>query len=164
MGNFNQGKIETCDYLTQSFAQGSTLLDVGACDGVWSKSLRNHFQMDAVEIFLPNIETFRLASKYDHVYNCDIFDFKYKHYDVVLFGDVIEHMEVDRAQAVLKYALDHAGEVIVAVPYLYKQAAIYGNKWEKHIQDDLTHEVFMERYPGFERFLNYGRYGYYRRG
>ena len=163
MGSFNYGKQETLDYLFQNFPQGSTCLDVGACDGVWSKSLRNHFHIDAVEIYEPNILTHRLEQKYEHVYCCNIKDFFYEHYDIVIFGDVIEHMEVADAQKALAFALEHADDVIVAVPYRYKQGVIYGNRWEKHIQDDLTHELFMERYPGFERFVEFANYGYYKR-
>ena len=163
MASFLFGKQTAIDYLFEKFPQGSTCLDVGACDGTWSKSLRGHFKMDAVEIFEPNILNHKLHRKYDNVWNCDIKDFSYEHYDVVIFGDVIEHMEVKDAQKVLAFALEHADEVIVAVPYRFKQLEIYGNKWERHIQDDLTHELFMERYPGFERFIEFSNYGYYKR-
>ena len=38
---------------------------------------------------------------------------------------------------------------------------IYGNPCERHIQDDLTDELFNERYPGFKLEFAYPDYGYY---
>ena len=104
--------------------------------------------MDAVEIFEPNAK--RIQPLYGNVYNVDIFDFKYEWYDLIIFGDVIEHMTVERARAVLEYAWNRCKQMIVAVPFEYFQPPIYGNKWEEHIQNDLTRENFDERYPGFK--------------
>ena len=41
------------------------------------------------------------------------------------------------------------------------QPEIYGNKWERHIQNDLTDEIFNIRYPGFENIIKFNDYGYY---
>ena len=59
-------------------------------------------------------------------------------------------MEVDKAQKVLKAAKKKCKDMIVAVPFLYRQGAIYGNPYEEHKQADLTAELFDQRYPGFE--------------
>ena len=121
--------------------------------------------MDAVEIFEPNVRNHKLAEKYDNVFVGDIKDYKYDWYDLIIFGDVIEHMTVEDAQQVLRYAWTRCRDMIVAVPWLYKQDAIYGNKWEIHIQDDLTPALFEERYPGFEILVNTNmNYAYYHKG
>jgi hypothetical protein len=117
--------------------------------------------MDAVEVWEPNVEKYHLIDKYRAVICSPIQDWKYEHYDLVLFGDVIEHMTVEDAQAVLAYAKEHSDMVIAAVPFLFKQAAIYGNPYERHIQDDLTHNIFMERYPDFQPIVLFPNYGYY---
>lgn len=161
MSSYQQGKTEVKWLIARMVKKGARGLDVGACDGAYWNLLHDLIDLDAVEIFEPNIETHDLVHKYGVVYNMDIKDLHYDHYDVVIFGDVIEHMTVEDAQAALAYAQEHADLVIVAVPYQYHQDAIYGNPWERHIQDDLTHELFMQRYPGFKPQFLYPNYGYY---
>ena len=161
MSSYRQGKPEVKFWLAQHLSNGSEVLDVGACDGVWFNILSEWYTMDAVEVWKPNIEQYRLGEKYRSVFNVKIQDFTFDHYDLVLFGDVIEHMTVEDAQAVLTYAEEHSDMVIVAVPFLFKQDAIYGNPYERHIQDDLTNQLFLERYPDFEPIILYPNYGYY---
>lgn len=161
MSSYRQGKPEVKFWLAQNLSNGSTVLDVGACDGVWSNLLSEWYTMDAVEVWEANVEKYHLMDKYEDVYVKNIKDVFYNHYDLVIFGDVIEHMTVEDAQKVLAYAMRHSNMVIVAVPFLFKQDAIYGNPYERHIQDDLTPQLFHERYPGFSPLFIYPKYGYY---
>ena len=161
MSSYKQGKPEMKFWLAQHLSNGSTVLDVGACDGVWSNILSEWYTMDAVEVWEPNVEKYHLMDKYRAVICSPIQDWKYEHYGLVLFGDVIEHMTVEDAQKVLTYAKEHSDMVIVAVPFLFKQDAIYGNPYERHIQDDLTHQLFLERYPDFTPIVLFPNYGYY---
>lgn len=148
MSSYDEGKIEVVNYVYQHFAPGSTCLDVGACDGKWYDLLGHYLTMDAVEIFGPNIKEHRLKDKYRRVWECDAYDFRYDWYDLIILGDVLEHMTVERAQTVLERTRLRCRDVIIGVPFLYKQDAIYDNPYERHIQDDLTLELFNERYPG----------------
>lgn len=161
MPSYQKGKQELQWLIKRSFKKGSSCLDVGACDGEYFNLLGDHLDMDACEVFQQNIVTHGLREKYHRVWNVNIKDLKYDHYDIVIFGDVIEHMTIEDAQAVLEYAKAHSDFIVVAVPYMYKQGAIYGNPYEIHIQDDLTENVFMERYPGFELKFPYPDYGYW---
>lgn len=164
MASYDYGKQEVIDYIVQMAKKKDeydtfSILDVGTCDGKWADMIRAAFEaelldenempelvIDGVEAFKPN--ALRCINKYDNFYVGNVGDYhwQYLRYDVVIFGDVIEHMEVAAAEWCLDYAVHNAAEVIVGVPYLYKQGAIYGNPYEVHIQDDLTHELFMERY------------------
>ena len=150
MGSYNEGKDEVVRWVKERFKKGATCLDVGACDGKWYDLLGDYLAMDAVEVFLPNIDKHNLRDKYRMVYGVDIEYLPYKWYDLIIFGDVIEHMSVEKAQKVLKYAYPRCEDMVVAVPFLYTQGEIYGNPWEVHIQNDLTVENFSERYKGFE--------------
>ena len=161
MGSLNIGKPEMVNWAKEMFAEGSTALDVGACDGKWKDLFGDYFVMDAVEIFTPNINMYGLRKKYRNVFNCDIKDLEYEWYDLIIFGDVIEHMTVENAQKVLRYAYTRCQDMVIAVPYLWSQPEIYGNMNEVHIQNDLTDEIFHERYKGFETMLKYNDYGYY---
>lgn len=161
MGSYNFGKTEAIEWIKSHFKQGDTCLDVGACDGKWAKLLDGYLDIEACEIFLMNIRKNELETLYKKVYCCDIKNLEYKYYDLIIFGDVIEHMTVEDAQKSIKYAWDRCKDMIVVVPYLYYQDEMYGNKYEKHLQPELTPKLFDKRYPGFEVFWENGEYAYY---
>lgn len=159
MPSYPYGKEEVCAWIRRNFPTDSMILDVGACDGAWRKLLPEYKNMDAVEIFEPymkNLTDYRIA------YNRDIRSFGYIWYDLIIFGDVIEHMSVEDAQKVLYYASRRCEDMIVAVPFLYPQDEVDGNIYQAHIQDDLTEEIFSERYPDLEPLVDTGKnYVYY---
>lgn len=137
------------------------ILDVGAGCGTYSLLLGDYFKnIDAVEVHKPNIDKYELEKKYRKVYNKDIREMEYN-YDLVIFGDILEHLEVEDAQKVLRYAIEHSKCVIVAVPYLYKQGIVEDNVYEIHKQDDLTKEIMEERYPELRLLIGNEEYGYY---
>lgn len=158
-GSYIDGKEEVCSWIREHYPD-AVILDVGPGSGTW-RDLLPEYKMDAVEIYAPTAEEIR--HKYDAVICADIADVSYD-YDLVIFGDVIEHMTVEKAQKVLAYARKHSKDFIVAVPWKYKQGICYGNQWEIHIQDDLTPEIFAERYPGLEQLWANERYAYYHDG
>jgi len=157
MGSYNEGKDEVCAWIQRNFTERDTVLDVGACDGKW-RDLLPAVTMDAVEIFEPYA---RKLKGYRNIFVTDICKLEYDWYDLIIFGDVIEHMNVQDAQEVLEYAKERCWDMIVAVPFQYKQGEVDGNPWQAHIQDDLTPEIFAERYPGFEPLWENPDYAYY---
>lgn len=161
MASYDLGKAEIDNWIREHFPRGSTCLDVGPCDGKYSDMLRDYLIMDCVEIFRPNIEEHRLKDKYRRCVCEDIAKFDYNYYDLIIFGDVIEHMSVTKAQKVLRYAKVRCSDMIVAVPWCLPQPAIYGNPWELHVQDDLTEELFRQRYKGFEPIWMSSAYAYW---
>ena len=161
--SYNDFKEDIKKYIQEHFNTDSKILDVGAGSGTYKKLL-DGYKMDAVEVFEPNIEEYKLKELYEHVFNTDIKDFMYDYYDLIIFGDIIEHLDVKEATEVLKYAYNRCKEMIVAVPYNYKQGIEYGNVYEIHKQDDLTHEIFLERYPFMKLLFKNEYYGYYVKG
>lgn len=153
------------EYLKGKFCENATILDVGAGCGTYYNLLHDYYKnIDAVEIFKPNIDNYELEKKYREIYNTNIKDFKYCDYDIIIFGDIIEHLTVKDAQKVLKYAYNHCVEMIVAVPYMCEQGEFAGNKYEIHKQDDLTQENMLERYPMLKLLYANDLYGYYVKG
>lgn len=148
MASYDYGKVDVCNWIRKNIPKDATILDVGACDGKWRTLLSEYGEMYACEIFEPNADI--ISDMYNHVFVGDIYDYRYDHFNLVIFGDVIEHMPVPRAQAVLEYAKAHSDFIIVGVPFKYPQGSLYGNQYEEHLQPDLTMELFNERYPGFE--------------
>ena len=160
MASLDVGKSWVCDWIRENFPKDSLILDVGACDGKWRRMLFDYPNMDAVEAWEPNCENIRNLYKYTYRY--EMIDFDWDWYDLIIFGDVIEHMSVKDAQQVLRHAFGKCGDMIVAVPYLYKQGPLYGNPYEEHIQDDLTPEIFAQRYPMLDVLYDTGnQYCYY---
>lgn len=126
------------------------ILDVGAGEGTYSDLLRDSVAIiDAIEVHEPYIEKFDLASKYNTVYiaDCRDFDYSEKWYDVIIFGDVIEHLEIADAKRVLGLANDNCDVLIVVVPFDTPQGAVDGVEWEKHLQPDLNLTTMKQRYP-----------------
>lgn len=148
MASLDEGKNMVCAWIRENFDPDAQILDVGACDGKWKYLLHEYKNMDAVEAWEPNC--IQCAKVYRKAYHKDIAEFEYGKYDLIIFGDVIEHMDVKTAQKVLQYAAERCKDMVVAVPYLYPQGPIYGNPWEVHKQPDLTEAIFRERYPGLE--------------
>lgn len=144
-----EGKDEVCAWIRSNFNTESTILDVGAYNGNWHNLLPEYKNMDAVEVFKPNFENLKKLDIYRKTYYYDIRNFRYQWYDLIIFGDVIEHMTPEDARETLDYAKPRCRDMIISVPFLYKQDAIYGNPYEVHIQDDLTEKLFNKRYPGY---------------
>lgn len=162
--SYKFGKEEVKDYLKSKFSGHESILDVGAGEGTYYELLKDYFfDMKAVEVFKPNIDIYNLKGKYREVYNEDIKNFKYDFYDIIIFGDVIEHLEIKEAQRVLKYAYKRCKEMIVAVPYMYEQGEVEGNVYEIHKQADLTKENVLERYPMLEYLCGNEYYGYFKK-
>ena len=172
MSSYRAGKEYVSLYLRSHFPKGSKCLDVGCCEGFWFDMLSDWFDMDGVEVWRPNVQQYLLFDKYTNLFVKNITEFNYPYdYDVIIFGDIIEHLSVEEAQVVLKTAQSHAKEVIVAVPFLYPQGEKNGNKYEIHKQADLTEEIFAQRYPDFVQLWPNTRpfplttpfpYGYYK--
>ena len=131
------------------------ILDVGCGQGTyWTLALQSHksFEIDAVEIWEPYIEQFNLREKYDRVFVDDIRGWSeedFAGYDLVIFGDVLEHMSHTESVGVWHRA--HSAKYgLISVPVIhYPQGAYGGNPYEIHIQEHLTPEHIRETYGPF---------------
>lgn len=152
-------------YLSNTLPANTSVLDVGAGCGTYYNLLHDVFpNMDAVEVFKDNIINYSLEDKYNKVYNMDIKNFKFEHYDLVIMGDVLEHLTVEEAQFVIEYIYPRCNQLLIAVPYQMEQGEVENNKYEIHLQPDLTPEIFGQRYPQMKFLCGNGGYGYYVKG
>jgi hypothetical protein len=76
-------------------------------------------------------------------------------------GDVLEHITFVQAKNLLDKITAKDKLCLVAVPYMYEQGESEGNVHEIHHQADLTHEIFLERYPCMKLLYKDDGYGYY---
>lgn len=163
--SYEWGKDKVREYLISKFKGNATILDIGAGCGTYWNLLHNDFkQIDAVEVFSKNVSKYNLRKKYHKVYCNDIRNFYYMKYDIIIMGDVLEHLTVEEARMVLDYAIPRCKELIVAVPYELEQDEVDGNKYEKHLQPDLTKKIMKERYPILKELISNDIYGYYIKG
>ena len=120
------------------------VLDVGAGDGKWSGHLYNKVgKMDAIEIWSGNITRYDLESKYDVFYLMDAVDFQnFDFYDVVILGDVLEHLKHGRAiKLVGKLKQAGQGTIYLTIPIslCLQDGKAWGNPYETHLFQ-WTHE------------------------
>lgn len=155
--SFPFGKAETINFIEKNCPdKNSTIMDVGPGRGIYSTLLkqRGYRYIDAVEIYHPYIEAFELKKLYRNIFHANVVGFEYEHYDVITMGDVVEHLHTDDAQQVVTYAQQHSNLVMIAVPYMMEQKGSQLDGSGDHRQPDLTRELFLQRYQGFELLID----------
>lgn len=139
-------------WVKSRFEAGSRVLDVGAGSGKWADVLGGGYHMSAIEVCEEYITRYALPSKYASVLCGDIREFPpegFLPFDLILLGDVVEHLTPEEATALFDKIWRSGVCAVAVVPYLYRQAGTDENPHEEHLQDDLTHSVFAERYARF---------------
>lgn len=128
-----------------------TVIDVGAGSGTYAKLMRapadaievEDTRWTAIEAWAPYAEGFGLFHLYDQVVAADVRALGWPTFqaDLVIFGDVLEHMTTTEARAVLAEAKRAATNIIVSIPVLHlDQDAVNGNPFERHI-DHWTYDA-----------------------
>jgi hypothetical protein len=127
------------------------ILDVGPGAGLWVAWLRtNHYEgiVDGIEIWEPYAERFNLYDQYDQLFIADARTWTDFDYDVVILGDVIEHMTKDEAVALIDKVASQAHYALIALPIVhYIQGPEFGNPYEEHVKDDWSHKEMLETFP-----------------
>jgi cyclopropane fatty-acyl-phospholipid synthase-like methyltransferase len=135
----------------------TSMLDVGAGAGTYAHIFAQHFpnvNRFAVEAWTPYINEFELQMLYTEVFNRDIRDHKYFTYDIVIFGDVLEHMTKEEALVVWGKVAKKAKYALISIPIIhYPQDEVHGNPFERHVKDDWTHEEVLETFPQITNFV-----------
>jgi 2-polyprenyl-3-methyl-5-hydroxy-6-metoxy-1,4-benzoquinol methylase len=100
------------------------ILDVGAGYGKHGVLLREYLDptpvVDGVEAWEPYVEAHRLRGIYDNLYVRDILTFTAEElavYDMIVMGDVIEHMEMADAYALIDRAPN--AWFVIATPVVF---------------------------------------------
>lgn len=127
-----------------------TILDVGAGSGTYADALIEdsiRANIDAVEVWKPYISEYNLSKKYRVVYEKDIRDHQDFNYDIVIFGDILEHMSEEDALNVWNRVSKQARYAVIAIPIIhYHQPAINGNPYEEHITEDWNSEKVINTF------------------
>lgn len=117
-----------------------TVIDIGAGSGTYAQAVRANSSWKgrwaAVEAWEPYVARFGLDGLYDGVVVADARRLVAPFYrvDLVIAGDVLEHMPRADAVRLLDRIRTHAANLIVSVPVLHlDQGAVYGNLHETHV-------------------------------
>ncbi len=149
-----EGKPWTRDRIEALAADVGPLvvLDVGPGVGTYAKLLAGPSvsRLIGLEIFEPYVHTYRLHDHYDEIVVGDARLVELPACDVVILGDVAEHMsEADALDLWARAATAARRAVYLSIPIVhYPQGEIEGNAHEHHVVDDWDHDKVMAAFDG----------------
>ncbi|GAB3249196.1 hypothetical protein GCM10027456_21760 [Kineosporia babensis] len=129
-----------------------SVLDIGPGVGTYAKLLRELpiERITGIEIYEPYVHTYRLRDHYDEIVLGDARKLEFPDADVVILGDVAEHMSEPEALALWDKSRKAAARAVyLSIPVVhYPQGALEGNPHEVHVVDDWDHERVLATFPG----------------
>lgn len=139
--------------------QPARTLDVGPGAGAYGQLMVRTLpqaRRDAIEIWEPYIAQFDLTSLYHQVQVADARAWDDWDYDLVFFGDVIEHMTESEAREVWTRVSAQARAAIISVPIIhYPQGEYEGNPYEIHQEEDWNTERVLETFTGITKHIEF---------
>lgn len=133
-----------------------TMLDVGAGAGTYAEIFEENFPMvhrEGIEAWSEYILKFDLYRKYAKLYNYDVRKHENFKFDIVIFGDVLEHMPKEDAVALWEKVSKQAKYALIAIPIIdYPQDDVDNNPYMRHVKDDWTHEEVLETFKCIDKF------------
>lgn len=128
-------------------------LDIGAGAGSWKEAVNPWFldsKWIALEAWKPYVDRFCLWERYKMVIEGDAREKPFPQVDVVIMGDVLEHMTKEEALDVWIKARNSSWQAtILSIPVIhYPQGHVHDNPYQEHVKDDWTHEEVMDTFKG----------------
>lgn len=152
--SLRSGKEQTLAWFVKNQDQIQTVVDIGPGSGTYINLIKEeancciNARWIGIEIWAPYIEQFRLRERYTEVINADVrtVDWTQLTPDVVIAGDVLEHMTKLDAVALVDRILAVAKTLIVSIPirHMPQDEHAYENPHEAHIKDDWSHEEVID--------------------
>lgn len=139
-----EGEKIVLELVIGSGRDGLRVLDVGCGEGKWAMGQYPEFigECDGIEAWQPYAIKYRLKEKYNKLFIMDVKDFdKFDEYDIVIFGDVLEHLEYEDALDVIEKlkAAEVTAYLIIPISLCEQDGMFYGNPYETH-RYQWTHE------------------------
>lgn len=155
-GSSKNGKAWTKERVSQLLTSPSNILDIGCGRGTYKNLFSDNEVISnsnwvGVEVWSPYIKQFSLEQKYNKIINQDTRALAWDElgqWDIVIMGDILEHMTKEESQALVDSALKHTKWVLISIPIVYlPQGADHGNQYEIHVKPDWSHEEVMSSFP-----------------
>lgn len=129
------------------------MLDVGTGVGIYGDLARIFLpdtHVDGVEVFEPYFQMFGLTQKYNRMLQIDVRELpEFEDYDVIIFGDVLEHMTKEEAISLWEKASKHTKWAIITIPVIHnEQGPVYGNPYETHVEEDWSVDSVLKSFKG----------------
>jgi len=157
--SLQSGKAETLAWFKGNESSVNTIVDIGPGSGTYIRLVREeagccvNARWIGVEIWEPYIKQFNLDQRYDLILNQDVrnVDWNELKPDVVIAGDVLEHMTKSDAVILVDKILTIAQTLIVSIPirYMPQDEHAYENPHEAHIKDDWSHEEVLDTWGSY---------------
>ena len=148
------GKTIFLDWVLNNVDRNEKILDVGFGGGVYGKILKAFYyeHIDGVDVWPENINEMGLNFIYDNNFIENVLDFQFERYDLIIMGDVLEHMSLEDSKNLLnKFTNGKAAKLFIQVPYMYENHHEWqGNPYEVHIQDEINEEYMEREFPFLE--------------
>ncbi len=145
------GKQEIIDYIKQNISKDAKILDAGFGCGIYARLLRKEGYnfIDGVDIYEHGIKELKLDKYYDNIFITDILEFDFTYYDLIILGDVLEHLSPEDSKQLLENWIcdSKMGRLIISIPYQLKQSGTHQNPHEEHLQSQVTAEYMKVNYP-----------------
>lgn len=138
-GSAIEGKDMVRDFIIRN--EVKSVLDIGPGEGTYYHALQDSgiIQLDGIEAWGPYVNDFSLVDKYNKLIIGDVYYIdwnKLQDYDIVLFGDVLEHMPEQQGWDVILRAAKQSKWVVISLPIInYPQGVSFDGNWfEAHIE------------------------------
>ncbi|MFE7461684.1 hypothetical protein ACWFMI_23450 [Nocardiopsis terrae] len=124
--------------------------DIGAGEGTYASLMRPHHraQWYAIEAWGPYVTDYGLRELYDRVIISDVrhVDLHTVHYgpDLVIAGDVLEHMAHEEACVVVAKLKAWADHLLVSIPVVHHPQGSFAGNWFDAHQDHWHHRDMLD--------------------
>lgn len=141
-----------------------TVIDIGPGSGTYGRIVNETISAETmcVEIFSNYVTEFNLNDIYSHVVVADARNYHDYRADLVIAGDVLEHMSSYDMKFLVDKILREAKWLIISIPIIhYPQGHSHGNEHEAHVQDDLNTSRLIGILGEPEEYVEYDITGTY---
>lgn len=141
-----------------------TVLDCGAGAGTYLDLIKANLGYQTivvgVEAWYPYIIKYDLEDRYDILYPIDIRDMASFQYDLVILGDILEHMPEADAVLLWNRISEEAKYALISIPIIhYEQGAINDNPYEVHVEEDWTTEKVLQKFSNIVEYKEFSQTG-----
>jgi hypothetical protein len=121
--------------------------------------------MIGLEVWEPYVHTYRLHEYYGEILLGDVRTTPLPAVDVIVLGDVLEHMTRAEGVEVWRRCAEAAARAVyLSIPVVhYPQHEIEGNPYEVHVEEDWSHADVLETFEGIGAYELGDEVGVYER-
>lgn len=137
-----------------------TVLDVGTGMGDYLELIKTYISLDTVvhgvEAWEPYVQEYLLNEKYDKLFIQDVREMTEFDYDLVILGDVLEHMPEADAVELWSKVSKQAKYALISIPIgHHPQGAWGGNPYEIHHEEDWSTNRVLHAFPGIVQYKEF---------